>query len=181
MDASLKFARDNHDPLGDQFAIRIGYGLIQKTGLFETACYHWRQRDIANQGLPAFKTYFAKANRDREVTTSQAGYHAAASVCSNQSEISELTTLSNKFDVLIAALAQAHEAPKSVASSGSSSSTKSDVVRHRGYCWTHGITHGIVAHTSANCKHKASGHQDQATEASQMGGSTKVWAPRAQA
>lgn len=182
MDASIKFADDNNDPLGDQFAIRIGYGIIQKTGLFETACYHWRQLDIAAQTLPAFKIYFAKANLDREVTTSQAGFHAAASVNSNQSDISELSVLSNKFDLLIAALAQAQ--PKKPAASVDTSSTSSrstnsgTVTRHRGYCWTHGVTHGIVAHTSANCKHPAIGHQLQATEASPLGGSTKIWAPR---
>ena len=175
MDASIKFADDNNDPIGDQFAIRIGYGIILKTGLFETPCYHWRQKDIAAQTLPEFKKYFAKANLDRTVTTSQVGFHAAASVVSTgSSEMSELSVLSNKFDILIAALAQAQQ--KGTSKSGSSNGSKASTVpRHRGYCWTHGITHSVVAHTSANCKNKAAGHQDTATEANPMNGSTKVW------
>ena len=80
LDAGLKFSADNNDPLGEQYAVRSGYNIIQKTGLFETPCYHWRQRDLANQGLDAFKTYFAKANLDRETTTSQVGFHAATIV-----------------------------------------------------------------------------------------------------
>lgn len=180
LDAGLKFASDNNDALNDQFAVRSGYNIISKTGLFETPCYHWRQRDLAQQTLAEFKTYFAKANVDRAVTTSQAGFHSAASVTSHHSEVSELTTLSNQFAVLIAALAQGQQVkPASTLGSSSSNSTnKSNAPRHRGYCWTHGITHSINVHTSANCKRPAVGHQVQATEANQMNGSTKIWAPR---
>ena len=34
------------------------------------------------------------------------------------------------------------------------------------YCWTHGNTY----HTSAQCKKKATGHQDRATATNKMGG-----------
>ena len=41
-----------------------------------------------------------------------------------------------------------------------------------GYCWTHGYrVH--KNHNSANCKSKAPGHQDAATRANPMGGSSK--------
>ena len=42
----------------------------------------------------------------------------------------------------------------------------------QGHCWTHGhkVSH---AHNSSTCRNKAPGHQDQATRANTMGGSTK--------
>lgn len=178
LDSAINFSQDNNDPLGNNYAVRADYNIIQKTGLFETPCYHWRQLDLAAQDIDSFKAHFAKANLDRVTTTSEAGFHAAATISvtnSSESEdsISDMSALSSKVDFLIAALAKAQQGPSTAPTN------KPKPTRHRGYCLTHRISHGIVAHTSANCKHKADGHQDLATESNQMGGSTKIWVPKA--
>ena len=46
-------------------------------------------------------------------------------------------------------------------------SSKVPTLRHRFYCWSHGVN---VSHDSCDCKKKKPGHQDTATYCNQMGG-----------
>ena len=58
------------------------------------------------------------------------------------------------------------------ATTGTSNANRDLNYDPNGYCWTHGYrVH--KNHNSANCKSKAPGHQDAATRANLMGGSTK--------
>ena len=58
------------------------------------------------------------------------------------------------------------------ATTGTSNANRDLNYDPNGYCWTHGYrVH--KNHNSANCKSKAPGHQDAATRANPMGGSTK--------
>lgn len=179
LDSALQFATEGKAPIGEANAVRIGYNLVHKTGQFEVASYHWRLRSPADKTLAAFKTYFHRANADLTTTSSQAGYRAAAAIQPTPAQPTELATLTAVVTQLIAAMATNNTTTSRSARNNTNNATPA--TRYRGYCWTHGVTHSTNLHDSTNCKKPAAGHQTTATEQNQLGGSTRVWIPRAKA
>jgi hypothetical protein len=54
------FATAGGEGPAPQFVIRIGYNLILSTGLFETPCKEWRNKEPANKTMPAFQNISCK-------------------------------------------------------------------------------------------------------------------------
>jgi hypothetical protein len=72
--------------MDERIIARIGYQIIEKTGLFDLASRDWRYKDEADKTLANFKKHFQKANKDLALTatSSSAGYHTA-----NQSTVTK--------------------------------------------------------------------------------------------
>ncbi|ACI65279.1 predicted protein [Phaeodactylum tricornutum CCAP 1055/1] len=72
--------------MDERIIARIGYQIIEKTGLFDLASRNWRYKDEADKTLANFKKHFQKANKDLALTatSSSAGYHTA-----NQSTVTK--------------------------------------------------------------------------------------------
>jgi hypothetical protein len=95
----VTYAQAGGEALSNAHVMRIGYNLIQKTGLFELACRDWRLM-TAPPTLPLFQDHFRKADQDRHAngtTTASHGFHARA----NHVEVAPPT--SNATTALIAA------------------------------------------------------------------------------
>ena len=191
----MEFAIEGGDAMSVQEQVRLGYNIIDETGLFTQACRDWRILTPVQQTFDAFKIHFKMWDRDRRYTdtTASAGYHGA-----NQAEGRPITPLSSvappndamdaRFDAMqlqIAALVTALSASKptaavfpSTVSLAGSVITQATTLHPNAiantYCWTHGISRN-PQHTSTTCEHPGEGHQRTATMTNQMGGSTRVW------
>jgi len=128
--------------------VRMGYNIVEATGLFETPCREWRKLPPAQKTMAEFQILFRQADTDRRrnITSSSAGFQGA-----NKATTQPPATLAPVITTL-----------KNIA---------------LGYCWTHGCSKN-VKHTSVTCKNKADGHQDDATISDKKGGSTKIWGPK---
>jgi hypothetical protein len=148
LDEGVIFATAGGEPPAPSTVVRMGYNIIEVTGLFVTPCTEWRKLATAAKTMAAFKTHFREADVDRRLTTTtgSAGFHSA-----NKATVT--TMPKEKSDTVVA-----DNAPLS-------------------YCWTHGSSKN-VKHTSKTCENKAEGHDDDATMKDKKGGSTKVWGPK---
>ena len=103
--------------------IAIAYNLMFATGMFPEACREWRRRPTAEHTWTNFKTEFSLAHqefRDSQVTSQQAGYHAANAA---------YTDMQQETALAIANLATATAADRStVASLTSTNSSLSNEV-----------------------------------------------------
>jgi hypothetical protein len=157
------------EPINDAQLARLGYSIIFNTGLFSDACRDWRLKPDADQTFAMLQSHFRRMNMDRLETTTMetAGYHGANAVVPN------MQLAPTEFALLMAELkllriqAQANNAAQAPRPFVPRTDTMS-------YCWSHGTSRN-PNHTSATCNHKQPGHQDHATLANQMGGSTFVW------
>jgi hypothetical protein len=191
----MEFAIEGGDAMSVQEQVRLGYNIIDETGLFTQACRDWRILTPVQQTFDEFKIHFKKWDRDRRYTdtSASAGYHGA-----NQAVGCPITPLSSvappndamdaRFDAMqlqIAALVTALSAskptsaafPSTVSLAGSvitQATTLHPTAIANTYCWTHGISRN-PQHTSTTCEHPGEGHQRTATMTNQMGGSTRVW------
>jgi hypothetical protein len=155
--------------------VRIGYNILNKTGLFELACRDWRLKPSETKTLINFRIHFRTADNDRtaNATTGQAGYH------NNTANIlrGPTTTPSIPLDqaALIEATVNARVASALAAMAVQpTSQTTPTPARTLSYCWTHGTSTNIQ-HNSLTCLRPARGHQSAATSTNMMGGSQRVW------
>lgn len=162
------------EPITDAQLARLGYSIIFNTGLFSDACRDWRLKPDVDQTFAILQSHFRRMNMDRleTTTTETAGYHGAnnAMVPTMQPPTvlapTELALMMAELH-LLRSQAQANNAvpaPRPYV-------LRPDIVS---YCWSHGTSRNPT-HTSATCNNKLPGHQDHATIANQMGGSTFVW------
>jgi hypothetical protein len=160
----------------------MGLHLVSKTGMFPDGCREWRLKAAAAQTWGAFKTHFARQDRDRVETTtaSMAGYSGtafavtapppdplppgAALAATVLPSGPELVALLSELAVFRAAAARPTTTPAPITPTT------------RGYCWTHGSTANNT-HTSVTCRNKAPGHVDHATWRSKQGGNTASYVP----
>jgi hypothetical protein len=148
LDEGVIFATAGGEPPAPSVVVRMGYNLIEATGLFVMPCTEWRKLATAAKTMAAFKMHFREADVDCRLitTTGCAGFHSA-------NKVTMTPTPKEKSNTVVT-----DNAPLS-------------------YCWTHGSSKN-VKHTSKTCENKAEGHDDNATMKDKKGGSTKVWGPK---
>ena len=180
------FAVDGGDPPSEPRLVRLGYSIIQKTGLFEVACREWRYKPQVDKTFANLQLHFKKGDRDRQltITSGTAGYHGAHNVAAQPTvpitPATEMAALKLQIETLTAAMAAASYAspnavPRTVYTAPTMAATIATAATGTPtYCWTHG-TSTNSRHTSATCMNPAEGHQTTATMENPMGGSTRIW------
>ena len=163
LNVGIRFATAGNDAPSEASVIRIGYNIINATGMFDMACREWRSKDDAAKTLATFRRHFRDADQDRrhsQTTTASAGYHGANAAIQ-------------------------HPAPHKPTTSAPTSTTATttaprgtDLRPNISYCWSHGFLKN-PKHNSLSCKYKKDGHQDAATGTNQLGGATDLSVPRA--
>ena len=154
-----RYALAAGEAIPDAAAIRLTLAVLEKTGVYITACEKWRDRPIADWTLDNLKEHFTKAAKERirVLTARAAGYHGANAAAADIVSPPPLVPA-------IAAAAAVTPPPRPV---------RIDGAVQMYYCWMHGLGKNR-AHTSTTCKHKDPGHQDNATAANMMGGCNKI-------
>jgi hypothetical protein len=180
------FAVDGGDPPSEPRLVRLGYSIIQKTGLFEVACREWRYKPQVDKTFANLQLHFKKGDRDRQltITSGTAGYHGAHNVAAQPTvpvpPVNEMAAMRLQIETLTAAMAAASYAfpnaiPRTVYTAPTMAATIATAATGTPtYCWTHG-TSTNSRHTSATCMNPAEGHQTTATMENPMGGSTRIW------
>ena len=79
-----------HDPISDQTAVREAVHIFEQTGVFADALRDWRKKLPGDQTLATLTTDFNKANKERQrnLTSQQAGYHSANAAHDNKENAS---------------------------------------------------------------------------------------------
>ena len=79
LEEGVIFATAGGEPPAPSAVVRMGYNLIDATGLFATPCTEWRKLATAAKTMAAFQTHFRLADVDRRLTTTtgSAGFHSA--------------------------------------------------------------------------------------------------------
>jgi hypothetical protein len=166
---TFEFAQAGNAGISELHVIRIGYEIIQATGMFKDDLKTWHDKPIAQYTLANFKIFFKKANRYRLSTTTDGGYHTANAAVSTTSTEKDSVIATLKAE--IAALKKANKTKNVPSTISTSDSTTSGLTS---YCHTHGTSTNLT-HSSKTCKQKGKDHKDNATEENKMGGSSRVW------
>ena len=133
--------------------------MLEKTGVFTTACDTWRVKPPGDKTLANFKLHFTQENEERvrKLTAQSAGFHGANSAAGIV------------FDPLISPAV-----PATAAAATGTPTVTTNCNTKMYYCWTHGL--GINnTHTSATCQHKGIGHKDTATVMHMQGGNNTIY------
>jgi hypothetical protein len=187
LEESQRFALAAAEPIADTVLTRIGYQIIIKTGMFADGCRDWRLLPEANQTWAAFKTHFARQERDRHETATAAstGYsgtafhvQAVGSPPPPSTNTALAATILPSGPELLALLVELRNLRASTKPTGTPTPSPPAASKHiaRGYCWTHGST-ANATHSSSTCKNKAPGHVDTATWRNQLGGNPNAYVP----
>jgi hypothetical protein len=160
------YAHDADRPIPDKDLADMGYDLVFKTGVFEHACYLWREIPANAQTYEVFCSHFLRAWTDRHTTTASVGFHAANAA-------NAITDDKENHNAHIARLESELAAAKKKNNNTRSPPDYSKAPAH--YCWTHGLGHNS-RHTSATCRARTTNpdHQVTATASNKLGGSTLV-------
>ena len=80
LEDGVKFAVAGGEEPSAQAVVRMGYTIIEATGLFPVDCRAWRDKDAALKTMDHFQTHFEKADVDRRrtMTSASAGFQGAA-------------------------------------------------------------------------------------------------------
>ena len=170
--STFAFATAGNSGATEKSVVRAGYKILVNTGLFQQELKEWRAKPDTDWTLEIFNDFFSAANTDRLATTKDGGFHSA-----NVTPVTNLAAAAHPSSDLISANLKIAQLEKQLqASKAQAKQTGLDKTAGLAttYCHTHGTSKNLM-HTSATCKNKAPGHQDEATEANKMGGSTKVW------
>jgi hypothetical protein len=162
LNVGIRFATAGNDAPSAASVIRIGYNLINATGMFDVACREWRGKSDADKTLISFRRHFRDADQDRrhsQTTASSAGYHGANAAITTPSSTN----------------APAKATPPTTITP---TLRGPDLRPNTSYCWSHGFLKN-QKHTSLTCKFKKDGHQDAATGTNQLGGASGIFTPRA--
>ena len=160
LNVGIRFATAGNDAPSEASVIRIGYNIINSTGLLDVACREWRGKDDATKTLALFRCHFRDAYQDRrhsQTTSGAAGYHGANAATTQRPA----------------------PKPKQAAptTQAPTTATRPDLRPNTSYCWSHGFLKN-PKHTSSTSKFKKDGHQDAATGTNQLGGATGTFTPR---
>lgn len=192
IDDGIDFASAGDSPIDDSTAVRIIYKIIHDTGVFELACRDWRALPRADKTLAHFKTFFQKANNDRNTTTGAAGYHTAnATITESYTTLLEahnklkaqVEKIANKTTANKTKTTTTTPASKAAAATTPSQSSSNNIPTFKGYCHTHGHTlshRATKIHDSMTCQKRGENHNEAATATNTLGGNERVWVPRAQ-
>lgn len=154
-----RFASAGKDPISEITAVRKTLLNIEHTGVFSDAVRDWRKRPDIEWTWLNFKADFTIADRERQrlLTTENAGYHGAHAAIAAATEAANAATAA--VSALAAVTNRAPPAP----------SKQPNFY----YCWSHGL--GLNrAHTSATCNSKAEGHICEAVLGNMMGGNNNI-------
>jgi hypothetical protein len=156
------------EPLTDSACIRLTLRVLEKTGVFLSACERWRERDAADWTMANFQDHFEKANKERlrKLTAQAAGFHGA-----------HATTLETPAAPTIERANAVTDQPSPTPPRTPARNARTTDGTTIYYCWTHGL-HFNSRHTSATCEHKADGHNDAATLTNMLGGNNRFQRPR---
>ena len=160
---SQRYATAAGEDITDAAAIRLTLAVLEKTGVFITACEKWRDLADAEWTLVNFKAHFTKADQERIriLTARTAGYHGANAADVPTTPPPTPTTPPAAPDIAAAAITPQ---PRTVRIDGS-------VAMY--YCWSHGL--GINKdHTSATCNFPKEGHITTATADNMQGGRNTI-------
>jgi hypothetical protein len=150
-----RFLTENDGPLMDLALARMGFNIILKTRLFESACSHWRQRPEPEKTFANFRTYFARQEVERraKITAQAAGYHGANAAT---------TAPPSEFALYAAKMSEEMAEMKKMFAAAVAASTAKPAppTKPKGYCWTHGHTTNAL-HNSATCMYPAEGHKSK--------------------
>jgi hypothetical protein len=182
LETGQRFANNANEPIADSHLARMGYAIINQTGLFPDACREWRLLPDALQTWQPFKQHFARHERDRLelATTYTSGFTPTAhAIC-----LPIATTEPAPNDLTINAVTKLPTGPEYAALLSELARLRltatprpaPPVTIARGYCWTHGSTSNHV-HTSATCKNRADGHIETATWRNKCGGNPNAFVP----
>lgn len=188
---AIEYADAANRPFTDEQILEYALLAILKTGQFKEAIREWRR--LPNpRTWNLFKTHFATAHkeyRELEALAGTSGYtanhlieEASAEILHLVNNVSEETKqivhheLANvvqrltQLEITVQKLLNKSPPP----ATDNNNKEREAALRKRfddadAYCWSHGFT-GCSAHTSATCKRKIQGHQDNATKANMMGG-----------
>jgi hypothetical protein len=177
LDDGIAYATAGDETLSETQVIRIGYNIVEATGLFELPCRDWWLKARADKTMQTFKTHFSHADVDRasRATTGTAGFQGAVNHVAATPPISEELTQAQ-----IIAETVTKQAALAMAALNVNANTRTNAPRRprpTAYCWTHGLSKN-GCHTSSACNNRAEGHQETATKDSKMGGSDRVFGRR---
>jgi hypothetical protein len=170
LNVGIRFATAGNDAPSAASVIRIGYNIINATGLFDVACCEWRAKDDTDKSLSLFHHVFRDADQDcrySTTTAASAGYQGANAATT---VLAAPTTAATK----------PHHAPVSTTTTPSAAvatQRSPDLRPNTSYCWSRGFLKN-QKHTSLTCKFEKDGQQDAATGTHQLGGATGIFTPR---
>jgi hypothetical protein len=199
---AVDFSAAGKGPYTPQHVTAVAYQLVFKTTMFPDDCKQWKRQAALDKTWTNFNTTFATAHQELRKCqqTTTVGFHSANSAMALQTEtvdaianlatataadcssIATLTTTISNLTMelaqtntkLVKALGELAQHPTSIEGGGTRHGRDNQRERKPGphYCHTHGSQ---VWHTSPNCRWKGSNHQDAATEANKLDGSTKTF------
>jgi hypothetical protein len=201
---AVDFAAAGKCPYTPEQVTAVAYQLVFKTAMFPDECKLWKRQNAVDKTWTNFKTVFATAHqelRECQQTTTSAGFHSANSAMALQTETvdaianlatataadrASIATLTTTISNLTAELAEtntklikalgelAQRPPYNDSTGGRQGRDHQQRERKPGphYCHTHGSQ---VWHPSPKCRWKGTNHQDAATEANKLNGSTKTF------
>jgi hypothetical protein len=173
-----EFATEGGDTPFTPQMINLGYSIIFKTGLFNTACYKWRDTPAADKIFANLKTHLKNGTKIALLEMSGGTHHVPrASVATTAHVRTKLAQICQKIQALTSALASSSNPMSNNAFLAASTSSSTTTITPTtltpvglSYCWTHRSSHNHC-HT---CHNKSEGRQDSATEASKQGGSGRI-------
>ena len=166
-------ATDGKEPLTDATTIELLTIMLEKTGLFTSACEAWHRKPEADQTWDNFQVHFTAENKQRlrKLTTGQAGFHGANAADGGTPPV----VLHTAFAAAATTPATPRRAPTAVPPATPVVTTNDGTRMY--YCWTHGL--GTNAnHTSATCQRPGEGHKQNATAINVQGGNNTIMAGR---
>ena len=193
----VDYAAAGNTPFTPEQVVSSAFYSVQQTGMMLDDVREWKRKPRATKTWDAFKTHFAAAHnemRESIETSTTAGFHpthtanaaeainnlANATVADRETMAnltSTISTLTKQLAETNAKLSQALQLTSSLqveVESLKQAAKKSSPALNK-YCWTHGRR---CNHSSKECRQRATGHQEDATEENKMGGKATRWYPR---
>ena len=195
MQAGQKFAKKGGENIDDTHLVRLTYGVIEDTGIFDRELTKWREKKRSERTWTAFKKEFTKhaKNLAKTKTAQTASYSAAQVQELLDEQFSNLTsgyqpppttkdpeptpsanalTATDIRKLIQEALSQNNDNKTGKPGNKHPAQGKDSEGKPVTYCWTHGVTWNLN-HNSGTCRRQAEGHKTKATLKNRMGGSNR--------
>ena len=181
-----RLARQGGNPISDEELLRLHRSAIDASGVFAMDMAFWDRRPLAERSLPTFRTHFNEANKRR----SQAVPSNVGAYTKTEGGANSLTGAGKAFAAagsgtpaslqhVIAAVNKSAPSTNHGGTPAKGSILFSSDGQYWGYCWSHGLGPD-GSHTSASCRSKLNGHQQDATIIDMKGGNNSVRRPKGQ-
>jgi len=196
IEESMEVADSANQAFSDAQILTLAFTLVYNTGLYFDECKEWKAKPEADKTWDAFKIFFLTAQTElreqQQATSGRSGFSAyghdngqdkenqvaealanlgAAQETDRQAFCQLATTNSDLADQLKMALGEITSLKNLMITIKPATNITRTRQPNNNYCWTHGFR--VAAdHTSKTCKNPKPGHQETATKANQMEGST---------